>query len=167
MQNLITPRLMALQKEAMLDKKDPIKKENAEVRVRTYRAMSAAFKQLLVDNRSNEGASDVLSSEEEMSILVKMVKQRKDSASQFKSAKREDLADIEIAEIAVIEDLLPKALTEEEINEGVEKAFEGIEDLNMSKMGQIMGKLQWMKGRTDFGKLSGIIRSRIHSEMTK
>ena len=87
-----------------------------------------------------------------------MVKQRKDAASQFIDANRQDLADVELAEIKVLENFLPQPLSEEELGALIDQAIADTQAQGMQDMGKVMG---WLKpkvqGRADMGKLSGSI----------
>ena len=97
-----------------------------------------------------------------LSILEKMVKQRRDSEQQFRAGNRADLADKEAAEIRILQDYLPQQLTEAEVVALIEqgKAETG------AAGGKDMGKLMaWLKpkvaGKTDMGKLSGLVKSKL------
>ena len=95
-----------------------------------------------------------------MTILVKMIKQRKDSINQFQKAGREDLVEKELAEIKYIEtEFMPKQLTEVEVAELIEKAIKDSGATQMDEMGKVMGILKpQLAGRADMGKASGIVR---------
>ncbi|MFQ3249182.1 GatB/YqeY domain-containing protein [Glaciecola sp.] len=124
--------------------------------LKTLRMALAAVKQREVDERIELNDTDVLA------ILTKMVKQRKESITSFKSADRQDLIDIEEAEIAVLTRFLPQALTSEEINALIEQAMAETGAANMQDMGKVMA---WLKpkvtGRADMGALSGSIKAKL------
>mmetsp|Transcript_53548 Transcript_53548/g.170347 ORF Transcript_53548/g.170347 Transcript_53548/m.170347 type:complete len:148 (-) Transcript_53548:359-802(-) len=124
--------------------------------LKTLRMALAAVKQREVDERIELNDTDVLA------ILTKMVKQRKESITSFKSADRQDLIDIEEAEIAVLTRFLPQALTSEEINALIEQAMAETGAANMQDMGKVMA---WLKpkvtGRADMGSLSGSIKAKL------
>lgn len=146
MTELLAPRLMMLRKQAMVEKN--------EVAKRTLQAVGAAFKQRLVDERLES-----LTAEQELEILVKMVKQRKESIAQFKTAKRQDLVEKEELEVKVLEEFMPKALTEEEIENAVAKAIDVVGATSMQDMGKVMGKLKpELNGKADMGKVSALVR---------
>lgn len=94
--------------------------------------------------------------------VEKMVKQRRDSESQFRAAGRVDLADKEAAEIAVLMTYLPQQLTEAELSALIDQAIAETGAAGGKDMGKVMG---WIKpkaqGRTDMGKLSGLIKARL------
>ena len=120
----------------------------------TIRMALAEVKQREIDCQKTLEETEVLA------VLTKMVKQRKDAASQFAAAERQDLADVELAEIVVLEKFLPQPLSVEEIASLIDEAVKATEAQGMQDMGKVMG---WLKpkvqGRTDMGKLSGLIKS--------
>ena len=94
-----------------------------------------------------------------LAVLDKMVKQRRDSITQYESAGRQELADVEIAEIKVIQDFLPTALTEAEIAELIEQAIAETGAESMRDMGKVMGIIKpKIQGRADAGAVSGQIK---------
>ena len=94
--------------------------------------------------------------------MDKMLKQRRDSARQYEEAGRQELADIELAEIEVIQEFLPKQLSEEEIGELIEKAIADTGASGMQDMGKLMGVLKpQLQGRADMGKVSGLVKSKL------
>ena len=127
-----------------------------KLRLGTIRMALAAVKQREVDERIELTDADVIA------LLTKMVKQRKDAASQFEQANRQDLADNEIAEIAILQDFLPKALSEEELSALIDQALSETGAAGMQDMGKVMG---WLKpkvqGRADMGQLSGQIKAKL------
>ena len=116
----------------------------------------AEVKQREIDGQKTLDETDILA------IITKMVKQRKDAASQFVDANRQDLADVELAEITVLTGFLPQALSEQEIAALIVEAVEQTGASGMQDMGKVMA---WLKpkvqGRTDMGQLSGLIKSRL------
>lgn len=94
--------------------------------------------------------------------LEKMLKQRRDSESQFRAGNRPDLADIEAAEIVVLSGYLPMALTDEEVAALIARGIAETGAAGMKDMGKVMG---WLKpqvaGKTDMGKLSGLIKAKL------
>jgi len=125
-------------------------------RLGTIRMALAAVKQIEVDERITLDDDGVLK------VLIKMVKQRKDAITQYNDAGRPELADKEAAEIKVIEDFLPQALTEQEIADLIDKAVTELNASGMQDMGKVMGKLKpQMQGRADMAVVSGIIKARL------
>jgi len=94
--------------------------------------------------------------------LEKMLKQRRDSESQFRAGNRLDLAEIEAAEIVVLSHYLPQALSEDELAALIAQGISETGAAGMKDMGKVMN---WLKpqvvGRTDMGKLSGLIKARL------
>lgn len=129
-----------------------------KLRLGTIRMALAAVKQREVDERIELNDSDVIA------LLTKMVKQRKDAASQFEAANRQDLADIELAEIVIIQDFLPQPLTEQELDALIDQAMSESGAAGMQDMGKVMA---WLKpkvqGRADMGPLSGKIKAKLSS----
>jgi len=124
----------------------------------TIRMALAEVKQREIDGRKTLDETEVLA------VLTKMVKQRKDAASQFTAAERQDLADVELAEIVVLENFLPQPLSSDEVSSLITEAISVTEAQGMQDMGKVMG---WLKpkvqGRTDMCKLSGLIKSTLNA----
>ncbi|WP_026376303.1 GatB/YqeY domain-containing protein [Aestuariibacter salexigens] len=138
------------QKDAMRNKE--------KLRLGTIRMALAAVKQKEVDERVEVTDADVIA------ILTKMVKQRKDAASQFAQAGRMDLADNENAEIVVLQLFLPQPLSDEELDALIEQAMVDTGAAGMQDMGKVMGALKpKVQGRADMGQLSGKIKARLNS----
>ena len=137
-------------KEAMRAKDKP--------RLSAIRLVQAEIKRVEVDERIEIDDARVLA------ILDKMVKQRRDSITQYEAAGRQELADIEIAEINVIQDFLPTALTDAEIAELVQNAISQTGAASMADMGKVMGILRpQVQGRGDTGAVSGLVKAALNS----
>ena len=133
-------------KEAMRAKDKP--------RLSAIRLVQAEIKRVEVDERIEIDDARVLA------ILDKMVKQRRDSITQYEAAGRQELADIEIAEITVIQDFLPTALTDAEIAELGQSAISQTGAASMADMGKVMGILRpQVQGRADTGAVSGLVKA--------
>ena len=123
-------------------------------RLAVIRLMMSAMKQVEVDERIELDDNRILG------ILDKMVKQRRESISQFQSGGRNDLADKEQAEIDIISDFLPQALSEEEIETIINDAISQTGAASMKDMGKVMGIVKpRITGRADVGAVSGKIKS--------
>jgi len=97
-------------------------------------------------------------------LLDKMTKQRRDSIAQYKSAGRQELADIEIAEIAVIQEFLPVALTDAEIAELIQQAIVESGAESMRDMGKVMAVIKpKIQGRADGGAVSNLVKAALNS----
>ncbi|MBK2124264.1 GatB/YqeY domain-containing protein [Fangia hongkongensis] len=144
----INMRLVADMKTSM--------KNKDKVRLATIRMALAAFKQKEIDDKIT------ISDDEAISIISKMIKQRKDSVEQFKRAAREELAQKEIDEIEVLQSYLPKPLSEDEVINIIQKAIMEEGASSMKDMGKIMGKIKAeLHGRADMGKVGSIIKSQL------
>ncbi|MDB9800122.1 GatB/YqeY domain-containing protein [bacterium] len=121
------------------------------------RLIQAAFKQKEVDERIE------LNDEQVIVILDKMAKQHRDSISQFKAAKRDDLVKIEEFELDIIDTYLPTKLSDEEINILIEEAISKSSAESIKDMGKVMGILKKeLQGRADMGKVSELIKSKLN-----
>lgn len=98
-----------------------------------------AIKKELIEVKSAKGASDEISDEQVAKILQKMVKQRKDSADLFKEQGREDLAEVELLQVAAIEPYLPEQLSDDELGTIVKTIIEQVGASSMKDMGKVMG----------------------------
>jgi uncharacterized protein len=137
--------------------KEAMRAKNKE-RLGAIRLILAEIKRIEVDERIEIDDARVLT------VLDKMVKQRRDSITQYESAGRQELADIEIAEINVIQDFLPTALTEKEINQLVQTAISETGASSMADMGKVMGILRpQLQGRADTGAVSGLVKAALNS----
>ena len=104
------------------------------------------------------------SDDEVLDLIAKQVKQRKDSFSQYQAAGRQDLADIEAAELVALEDYLPKQLSDDELAVAVDKAISSLGASGMQDMGKVMQVLmQAHKGCMDGKKASELVKSRLSS----
>ena len=143
---------MSLQKQVMDKMKEAMKAKN-KVALQALRAVKSAF--LLA--KTETGVQEELTEEQELKIIQKQVKQRKDSAAIFIKQDRQDLADPELAEIAVLEQFLPEALSEEKIEEVVLAIISKIGASGMTDMGKVMGMVtKELSGQAD-GKIISIL----------
>ena len=133
--------------------KDAMRAKERE-RLATLRQITAAIKQFEIDNRKD------LDDEGIITILTKMCKQRRDSLSQFQAAGRDDLAAIEIAELAIIEEFMPTAMTEQEIADAIQAAITESGATSPRDMGAVMNILRpQLQGRADMGAVSGLVKA--------
>lgn len=131
-------------------------RNKAKERLSAIRLILAEIKRIEVDERIEVDDTRVLS------ILDKMNKQRRDSISQFEAAGRNDLAATEKAEMAVIAEFLPAALSQEELNELITGAIADTGADSMRDMGKVMGLLKpKLQGRADMGAVSQAIKDRL------
>ena len=148
---------MSLQKQIMEELKMAMKSKDA-LALQALRAVKSAF--LLA--KTETGAGDDLTEDQEMKIIQKQVKQRKDSAAIFVDQGRQDLADPELAEIAVLEKFLPEALSEEAIEKVVLETIAKTGAEGMKDMGKVMGMVsKQLAGQADGKTISGIVRKNL------
>ena len=127
-----------------------------KARLGTIRLLMAEIKQREVDTRIELNDEDILA------VVTKMVKQRRDSISQFEAAGRQDLADKESAEILVLQEFLPQQLTAEEIAVLIEQAITESGAAVMADMGKVMAVLKpKIQGRADVGAVSAQVKTRL------
>ena len=125
-------------------------------RLGIIRLIQSELKRVEVDERIELDDARVLS------ILDKMVKQRRDSARQYEQAGRQELADQELYEIDVIAEFLPQPLSEDEIATLVDEAIATINASGMQDMGKVMSVLKpKLQGRADMGKVGGLVKARL------
>ena len=148
---------MSLQQDIMAALKDAMKAKD-QTALTALRAIKSAI--LLV---KTETSGDVeLSEEQELKILQKQVKQRKDSAALYLEQGREDLAAPELAEAEIIAQFLPEALTEEEIEKVVVATIEDVGAQGMKDMGKVMGIVnKALAGQADGKTISNIVKSKL------
>ncbi|ADT69652.1 hypothetical protein PSM_A2739 [Pseudoalteromonas sp. SM9913] len=125
-------------------------------RLNPIRMVLAAIKQREIDEQITLDDAGITS------VIVKLVKQRRDSYTQYKDAGRDDLADIEANEITALEAFLPQQLSEEEIIALIDAAIADTNAAGMQDMGKVMGIIKSKaEGRADMGKISGLIKQRL------
>ena len=125
-------------------------------RLGTVRLLLSAMKQKEVDERVELSDADVLA------IIDKMVKQRRESIAQFEKAGRNDLAEVEKAEIAVLSGYLPQQLSEAEVAQAIAAAVTESGAAGVKDMGKVMALLKpRMAGKTDMGKVSGLVKAKL------
>ena len=146
---------MSLKEQLTADMKTAMKGGDKE-RLGTIRLINAAIKQREVDERI------LLDDTQVLSVLEKMLKQRRDSFSQFQAAGRTDLADKENFEIGVITSYLPAQLSAQEVDLAIATAIAEAGAAGPKDMGKVMGLVKpKVAGRTDMGKLSELVKARL------
>jgi uncharacterized protein YqeY len=125
-------------------------------RLGALRLVTAAIKQREVDERIELDDTAVLA------VLDKMVKQRRESIAQYEKAGREDLAGQEAYEIQLLQEYLPEALSETEIEAAVDEAIAATGAAAMRDMGKVMGQLKpRLQGRADMGAVSALVKRKL------
>ncbi|GGD89269.1 GatB/YqeY domain-containing protein [Planktosalinus lacus] len=150
---------MSLQDKVMTAMKEAMKQKDTNA-LASLRAIKSAL--LLAQTES--GAKQDLTEEEEIKLLQKLVKQRKDSAAIYKEQGRDDLAQPELEEAAVIEEFLPEQLSEEEIAKVVADIIAKTGATSMKDMGQVMGMASnKLAGKADGKTISNIVKEKLSS----
>lgn len=144
---------MSLKTQLTEDMKTAMRAKD-QVSLSTIRLINAAIKQFEVDERTEADDAKVIS------ILTKMVKQRKDSAKIYTEAGRQDLADKENAEIEILNRYLPQMMSAEEIKTVVEAAIAETSASGMADMGKVMGVLKTrLAGKADMGEVNKVLKA--------
>ena len=142
--------------EKLKDEQKLAMKAKDKLRLGTIRLAISEIRQREIDGHTTLSDDDIIA------VLTKMVKQRRDSVAQFTAAGRDDLADKESAEILVLDDFMPQALTDEEVAELLDKAIIESGAAGMQDMGKVMGVLKpQIQGRADMGKVSQLVKSKL------
>ncbi len=146
---------MSLKQQITEDMKTAMRaKETA--RLGAIRLLLAAMKQREVDERIELTDADVVA------IIEKMMKQRRDSISQYEAAKRQDLADVEKFEMTVLQTYMPQQLSEAEVIAAIAEAIAATGAAGPQDMGKVMGVVKpKLAGRADMGKVSGLIKAQL------
>src|SRR5262245_18469328 len=125
-------------------------------RLSTVRLILSAIKQREVDERITLTDADV------MSVLEKMIKQRRESIAQFEKTARQDLADKEKAELEILAGYLPQQMSDAEVEKAVAAAIAEAGASSMKGMGKVMSLLKpRLAGKADMGKISGLLKAKL------
>ncbi len=148
MSSTLKPQLQADMKSSM--------KRGDKARLGVIRLMLSAIKQIEVDERIE------VDDQRALAALDKMAKQRRESIGHFEQAGRDDLVAKEQAELDIIQEFLPEALSEAEITAIVEQSIASTGAASIQDMGKLMGMLKpQLQGRADMGKVSQLVKSRL------
>ncbi len=148
---------MSLKAKITEDMKAAMRAKDA-ARLSAIRLLLAAMKQREVDERIELADGDILA------IIEKMLKQRRDSVTQYEAGKRQDLADVEKFEISVLSGYMPRQLSEAEIAAEVAAAVAGAGAKSMQEMGKVMAILKAkLAGRADMAKVSALVKAKLGS----
>ena len=148
-------RINTAMKQAMKDK--------STERLSTIRLINAAIKDRDIAART-EGKENGVGDDEVLAILSKMTKQRQESAKTYEEAGRLDLSERELAEIKVIEEFLPRQLTDSEIQFAVSEAIKEMGASSIRDMGKVMGALKSKyAGQMDFGVVGALVKNNLSS----
>ncbi|MCS3661200.1 hypothetical protein GGQ21_001212 [Salinibacter ruber] len=136
-------------------------KAQDDVRRRALRSLRAALANKEIAKRRAGGDSS-LEEQEELAVVQKQVKQRRDSIEQYEEADRDDLAQKEREEIEVLEDYLPDRLSEEELAERLDTIIDDVGATSMADMGPVMGRaMDELRGRVDGNRVREMVQDRL------
>jgi len=148
---------MSLEKDIMIAMKDAMRSKD-QVALRALRAVKSA----IIIQKTETGSSSEMSEKDEMKLLQKLVKQRKDSADIFSKQNREDLAKPELEEVEVISEFLPAAMSESEIEIVVKETIASLGAEGMKDMGRVMGVVSGkLAGKADGKTISVLVRNNL------
>jgi uncharacterized protein YqeY len=146
---------MSLKDQIKADMKDAMRARDKE-RLSVIRMLLASIQRREIDDRKDLNDVEILS------VIEKQVKQHRDSATQFKDAGRDERADAELAEAAMLLGYLPAPLSDNEINALIDQVISETGASGMQDMGKVMGIIKTKaQGRADMGSLSGKIKTRL------
>lgn len=145
-------------KSAILEDVKSAMRAGEKLRLKTLRMVTAAIKQREVDERIELDDTQVLA------ILEKMIKQRRESAEAYRAGDRPELADVEEAEIAVLQTYLPEPLSDDELDAMIDQALAANDAQGMAAMGPVMAVLKTQaQGRADMREVSKRVRARLQA----
>jgi hypothetical protein len=146
---------MSLRERVTEDMKTAMRAKDAP-RLAAIRLLQAAIKQREVDERIELDDAQVVA------VIEKMLKQRRDSISQYEAAKRDDLADVEKFEVSVLQAYMPQALSDAEVEQMVVAAIAASGAAGVKDMGKVMAAVKpQVAGRADMGKVSALIKAKL------
>lgn len=146
---------MSLKATVTEDMKTAMRAKDAP-RLSTIRLLLAAIKQREVDERKDLSDADIVA------VIEKMIKQRRDSVEQYTKGKRQDLADVEQAEIVVLQGYMPRAMSDAEVDAAIAAALAASGAKGMADMGKLMAVLKpQLAGKADMGKVSALMKAKL------
>ena len=145
---MITPTLQAKIGEAM--------KAHDEVKVSTLRLLSSAFNYEKIDKQHE------LTEEEELAVVRREVKQRRDSIEAYDKAGRSDLSDKEKAELTILQEFLPPEMSDKDLSNLVEEAVTAVKPAGMADMGKVIGFVKGKAPNADGSKIAQIVREKLN-----
>lgn len=150
---------MSLKDQISEDIKTAMKAKD-KLRLETVRSIK---KVIIEDESTVRGkGQDELTAEQELAILTRLAKQRKDAIAQYTDAKREDLAEKEAAELAIIEEYLPAQMSDEDIEAVIDGLIAKTGATSAKDMGKVMGPaMKELKGRADGAKVQALVKAKL------
>jgi uncharacterized protein len=146
---------MSLKERISDDMKSAMRAKEAQ-RLSAIRLLLAAIKQKEIDERIT------LTDDQVLTVIEKLLKQRRDSITQFESAGRQDLADAEKFEVQILQGYMPQPLSQADIEAQIEEAIASVAAKGAQDMGKVMAVLKAkLAGRADMGKVSGQVKQKL------
>jgi uncharacterized protein YqeY len=137
-------------------------KAKDKIRLETVRSIKKAILEKEVELRVK--GIDSLNEEQEIELLSQLAKQRRDSITQYRNAQRDDLADQEAQELAIIETYLPEQISDEELTKIIDEIIIEVEAKTAKDLGKVMGKaMQKLKGKADGKKIQELVKNKLNS----
>ena len=150
---------MSLKERISEDIKSAMKAKD-KIRLETVRSIKKAVLEKEVDLRPS--GKENLTEEQEIELLARLAKQRRESIEQYQQGGREDLAQKEAAELVIIETYLPKQLSEEEINTIIDKIISSVGATSPKDLGKVMGvAMKELKGKADGKKIQALVKRKL------
>ncbi len=135
-------------------------KAGDKIRLETVRSIKKALLEKEVAVRPT--GQETLTEAQEIEVLVQLAKQRRDSITQYRQAGRTDLADQEAQELAILEEYLPKQMSDEEVSQVIDEIIAQVGASSAKDMGKVMGPaMQWLKGKADGKKVQEIVKAKL------
>ena len=152
---------MSLKERIGEDIKSAMKAKD-KLRLETVRSIKKALLEKEVDLRAS--GQENLTQEQEIELLAKLAKQRRESIEQYRQGGREDLAAKETQELAILETYLPKQLSDEEINAMVDEIIQSLAASSPKDLGKVMGvAMKQLKGKADGKKVQSLVKNKLSS----
>lgn len=150
---------MSLKEKIMTDLKEAMKAKNSD-KTMVLRSLKAKIMEKEISER--KGGESLLSDEQVIDVLLKAAKQRKESIDQFTQGDRPDLVEKEEMELSIIENYLPKMMSEEEVLVEVKSQIEKLGATSMADMGKVMGSLMGkLKGKAEGSTISKVVKEEL------
>lgn len=150
---------LSIMERVTKEMKDAMKARD-KVRLRTLRSLRSALMNKTIDKRQGDDAE--LDESEQLAVVRKQVKQRKDSIEQFEEAGRDDLVEKEQEELDVLKEFMPEPMSEEKLEAAIDAIIEDVEATDMSDMGAVMGRAMGeLRGKVDGSRVQQIVKEKL------
>ena len=150
---------LSIMERVTKEMKDAMKARD-KVRLRTLRSLRSALMNKTIDKRQGDDAE--LDESEQLAVVRKQVKQRKDSIEQFEEAGRDDLVEKEQEELDVLKEFMPEPMSEEKLEAAIDAIIEDVGATDMSDMGAVMGRAMGeLRGKVDGSRVQQIVKDKL------